>query len=492
MQIVTEGIIPEIPEQNVHESPFPGENEQTKNLSPASIGIAVDVGTTTVVVSVWTLGKRKHLATVADKNEQIKYGCDIIRRISFAARPPLTGSATVVETGPSALHYCIICQLEKMFTKAVALTAQKLPRGFQPQVKQIVITGNTTMLSFVCALPVDDMAAAPFTPASLFDFSSSWKNVRSGKCSPQCTVLDPPTLEVIQSFDSSVIQDETPVYFPPCIGAFIGADTVCAMIAAGIPVPVPAPAQANENDEKSAAPLLLADIGTNSELCLYVPKTKERNARIICTAAASGPAFEAANISCGMPAIDGAIDSVSIASGKISCHVIGGINAKGLCGSGLVSAAAVLLKNNYIDENGAIIHGKSKLGDGSDCIELTPAVYLSQQDIRNLQLAKSAVKTGLEFLTSHIEDGKAPVFCIAGGFGTKMNLNDAKTIGLLPENLSENVVQLGNAALSGASALLFSSSLKEKARQIKKHSVQVNLAAVPDFQERFLNSIDFD
>lgn len=483
MQIVTEEKVPPIPE-----SSSPVENEQTKNLSPASIGIAVDVGTTTIVVSVWTLEKRKHLATVADKNEQIKYGYDIIRRISFATRPPLTGSATVVETGPSALHYCIICQLEKMFAKAVALAAQKLPRGFRPQVKQIVITGNTTMLSFVCALPVDDMASAPFTPASLFDFSSTWKNVQRGSCSPQCVILDSPTPEVLQSFDSSVIQAETPVYFPPCIGAFIGADTVCAMIAAGFPVP----GQTNENDEKSKSPLLLADIGTNSELCLYVPKTEIRNARIICTAAASGPAFEAANISCGMPAIDGAVDSVSIINGKTACHVIGGANAKGLCGSGLVSAAAALFKNKYIDGNGAIIHGKSKLGDGSDCIELTPAVYLSQQDIRNLQLAKSAVKTGLEFLMNHIEDGKTPVFCIAGGFGTKLNLNDARTIGLLPENLNENVVQLGNAALSGASALLFSNSLREKARQIKKHSVQVNLAAVPNFQERFLSSIDFD
>lgn len=485
MQIVTEGAIPEIPESKLAEG-----GAQSESMSPASVGISVDVGTTTVAVSVWTLARRKHLATVADKNEQIKYGYDIIRRISFATRPPLTGSASFIETGPSALHYCIICQLEKMFAKALALAAQKLPRGFQPQVRQIVITGNTTMLSFVSALPVDDMAAAPFKPASLFDFASSWDDVRRGQCSPQCASLDSPTPEVLQAFESSVIRGDTQVYFPPCIGAFIGADTVCAMIAAGFPVP-------GEKNEKSGSveaqqkPLLLADIGTNSELCLYIPENGERKAQIICTAAASGPAFEAANISCGMPAIDGAIDSVSIANGKIFCHVIGNTNAKGLCGSGLVSAAAALLKNSCIDKSGAIIHGKSKLGDGSDCIELTPAVYLSQQDIRNLQLAKSAVKTGLEFLLSHLEDKKDPVFFVAGGFGTKLNLEDARTIGLLPENLDANVVHLGNAALAGASALLFSDSLKEKAARLKKHSVQVNLAAVPNFQEHFLDSIDF-
>lgn len=479
MQIVTDGKIPEIPE------------EIQTALSPASIGLAVDVGTTTVVVSAWTLGKRKHLATVADKNEQIKYGYDIIRRISFATRPPLTGSSNVVESGPSALHYCIICQLEKMFTKVISLASQKLPRGFQPQVKQIVITGNTTMLSFVCGLPVDKMAAAPFTPASLFDFSASWKNVRNGTSSPQCVKLDSPTPEVIQLFDSSTVPSETQVYFPPCIGAFIGADTICAMIAAGFPIP-------NSQDEKSQnlndskkSPLLLADIGTNSELCLYLPESEEKKSRIICTAAASGPAFEAANISCGMPAVDGAIDQVSIINGKFNFHIVGNTPAKGLCGSGLVSLISALFKNKFIDSSGAILRNKSKLGDGTDCIELTPAVYLSQQDVRNLQLAKSAVRTGLEFLLKYVPDEEKTIFCIAGGFGSKLNLSDAKTIGMIPENLDRQTLQLGNAALSGASALLFSKTLKEKARLLKKHSVQVNLAAIPDFQERFLNAIDF-
>lgn len=478
MQIVTEGVVPEIPEQI------------TEAFSPASLGIAVDVGTTTIAVSVWTLGKRKHIATVAEKNDQIKYGYDIIKRIAFSLRPPLTGSATVVETGPSALHYCIICQLEKMFAKAVNLAAQKLPRGFQPAVKQIVITGNTTMLSFVAGTPVDKMATAPFTPATLFDFTSSWELVRNGACCPQCAILDAPTPEMLQIFSSSVISPETKIYFPPCIGAFIGADTVCAMIAAGFPVPPEKGQNFKTEDTDENAPLLLADIGTNSELCLYIPGNKEKSGKIICTAAASGPAFEAANISCGMPAVDGAIDSLSYAGGQLKHHVIGEKNAKGVCGSGLISAAAVFLKNKFIDKNGAIIRGKAKLGDGEDCIELTPAVYISQQDIRNLQLAKSAVKTGLQFLLEKTE--KTPVFCIAGGFGSKINLNEAREIGLFPEISGNEVVQLGNASLSGASALLFSQKLREKARRLKKSSVQVNLAAVPQFQEKFLGSINFE
>ena len=106
---------------------------------------------------------RKHLVTVAEKNNQVRYGYDIIRRIAFAVRPPLTGSSTIIESGPSALHYCIIRQLEKMFSKAIFEAGTKLQRGFQPQVKSIVITGNTTMLSFLTAASVNNMAAAPFT-----------------------------------------------------------------------------------------------------------------------------------------------------------------------------------------------------------------------------------------------------------------------------------------------------------------------------------------
>jgi len=479
MQIVTEGEMPEIPEQIEPEK------------SPADIGIAVDVGTTTIAVSVWALLHRKHLLTIAEKNNQVRFGYDIIRRIAFATRPPLTGSSTVVESGPSALHYCIISQLEKMFAQAVMEAATKLPRGYQPKVSSIVITGNTTMLSFLCNTSVNNMAAAPFTPASLFDIKTTWEKLRNGTTYSYCVSLDNPTPELLKIFESSIISPETEVYLPPCIGAFIGADAICAMISAGFPIPGSKnePSTLRPWESKVTAPLLLADIGTNSELCLYVPDSGEKKGRILCTSAASGPAFEGANISCGMPSIEGAIDKITYTHEKLECHTIGGKNPRGLCGTGLISAVAVMLKNKYIDKNGIITREKAKLGDGTSCIQLTPAVYLSQQDIRNLQLAKSAVKTGLEFLLEHTEE--TPVFCIAGGFGSKINLEEATTIGLLPPQLEKRTIQLGNAALSGASALLFSNVLRDKARALAKKAVQVNLAGIPEFQEHFLKGIDF-
>ena len=479
MQIVTDGQMPEIPEQFEDDS------------SHAELGIAVDVGTTTIAVSVWALSRRKHLVTVAEKNNQVSYGYDIIRRISFAVRPPMTGSSNIVETGHSALHYCLVSQLEKMFARAVLESASRLPRGFRPKVMRIVITGNTAMLSFLTAAPVDNMAAAPFTPPTLFDIVTTWGKIRGGQVFPFRTVLDKPTPELLQVFGSSVISPDTEVYIPPCAGAFIGADTVCAMISAGFPVP------GAKNDSSTLrpwesrvrAPLLLADIGTNSELCLYIPDSDDEKGRILCTSAASGPAFEGANISCGMPAIAGAVDKVTYDNDRLRCHTIGEGNPKGLCGTGLISAVAVMLRNKYIDKNGIIVREKSKLGDGTNCIELTPAVYISQQDIRNLQLAKSAVRTGLDFLLERSE--RTPVFCIAGGFGSKINLEEAAAIGLLPARLEKRTVQLGNAALSGASALLFSNVLRRKAGALAKKSVQVNLAGIPEFQQRFLAGIDF-
>ena len=476
MQIQTEGVMPQIPD----------DYEEQKSL--ADVGLAVDVGTTTVAVSVWSLSTRKCIATVAEQNNQVKYGYDIIRRISYATRPPLTGSAQVVESGPSALHYSIIGQLEKMFTKALALASSKAERGTQLNISRIVITGNTTMLSFVCAVPVDGLAAAPFNPASLFGFTTEWHKVRSGSVSSVCQPLDSPTADMINLYESSVVDESTPVYFPPCIGAFIGADTVCAMLSAGFPSPTSALSQSHTWEAPLKAPLLLADIGTNTEIVLYVPQQEGKPARILCTSAAAGPAFEAANISCGMPSVEGAIDRIEY-NGDLVCHVIGEKNARGICGSGLISAGATLLQNKFIDKNGVFQRSVSKLGDGSICIQLTPAVYLSQQDIRNMQLAKSAVKTGLAYMLER--SPSVPVFCLAGGFGSHINISDACAIGLIPKTLENRCVNLGNAALAGAAALLFSRALRQKVVDLAKHSIQINLAAVPDFQQRYLSSIDF-
>lgn len=456
METLTHGVLPPIP-------------EPPETCSPAHVGIAVDVGTTTVVVSAWAAGTRQMLAGVAEKNRQSRFGGDVISRIAYA----IDGAA---EDGFSRLHYEIVAQLDTLFARVLRTAQAAMPRGVSPAVTGIVLTGNTAMLSLLCGVPVTGLAAAPFTPASLFDLTTCWGDVRAGTVVGEIHTKN--LYGIRTAGAASVIADGTPVYVPPCVGAFVGADTVCAMLAAGFPVP---------GEQSAAAPQLLADIGTNSEIALFVPDSPRLGSRILCTAAAAGPAFEAANISCGMSAVDGAIDSVSLADGRLRCRVIGGGNPRGICGSGVVSAVAALRSCGWIDRSGVIVEGFMQRDDGTRAVPLSPAVYLSQQDVRNVQLAKSAVRTGLQYMIG--QSPSLPVFFLAGAFGTNLPIGAAVTIGLIPPELEGRAVPLGNAALAGAAALLFSPLLRKKCTSLAQKSCQINLAAVPDFQARFLDAL---
>lgn len=436
MQIITEGNLPKIP-------------DFISNFNSLSdVGIAVDIGTTTVVVTVWQLSTRKNLAIVAEKNAQCKYGSDVINRIDASIK---------LQNGEKLLHDCIVNQLEKMFSAAISISSQKLIRGIRPYIRKIVITGNTTMLSFVAKFSVKKIATVPFLPESKFDFETDWKNISDSKI--------------------SVIPQDVKVYFPPVVGAFIGADTVCALLA-------------SDFDFDSKTPFLLSDIGTNSEIALFLPKNEKSDSKILCTAAAAGPAFEGANIEFGMTATSGAIEKIFFENEKIFVSTIDNIKAKGICGSGLISSICVFLENRFIDKDGMIL---KTLENEIAKINLTEDVFVSQNDIRNFQLAKSAVRTGIDFLLEKIdENNKEDIkFFIAGGFGSKIDLFESCKIGLFSDSLLENTIQIGNAALFGATSLLFSDELKNKIKIIAKKSIQINLAAIPNFQDKFLKNLSF-
>jgi len=424
------------------------------DISPADTGIAVDVGTTTVVVCSYSRRTGRRLATAAAQNAQVVFGHDVIERIAYAVRG---GDAAFL-----AVHQSIIELLEKLFSSVLFETAAQLPRGQRPVVSAVVITGNTTMLSFVSGTPVDGLAAVPFTPGSYFGSETDWGAVRNaGQQNGHRRAY-------------SSLEDTVPVYFPPCPGAFIGADTVCAMVASGFPVP------GRSGSDQS---LLLADVGTNCELALSIPPADGKKGRIVCTAAAAGPAFEAANISCGMSALSGAIDQVSRSADAFICHVIDGGPAQGICGSGLLSAVAAALSCGSIDKTGAI-------ADGERSIRLTDTVRITQQDVRNLQLAKTAVAVGTQYLLEKAPR-QLPRLILAGGFGTLLNKDDAAAIGLFPRDLLTDALQVGNASLAGAAAMLFSDSLRTDAQELSRQSFQINLAALPGFQERFIHGLDF-
>lgn len=296
-----------------------------------------------------------------------------------------------------------------------------------------VVTGNTTMLYLLLGHNVAPLAAAPFKADRLFDEHQDFLGL--------------------------------PTYFPPCISAFVGADVSCAVLSSGM----------CRSDEIA----LLCDIGTNGEIALW------KDGKLYVTSTAAGPAFEGAGISCGCGSIKGAIDKVWTKDGKLCVHTIGNAQSVGLCGSGLIDTIAAGLELEQIDESGAL---------ESEAFTISEKVKLLQKDIRAVQLAKAAIAAGIEtvLLAASVPVDAIGKLYIAGGFGSHLNIASAVQIGLIPRMLSEKVIVLGNAALTGAGRLLLDRSYFEEIRRIVSASVHINLGGNAVFGEKFIERMFFE
>ncbi len=249
-------------------------------------------------------------------------------------------------------------------------------------------------------------------------------------------------------------------YLPECISAFVGADITCAVVASGM---------LNKNHS------LLIDIGTNGEI-VY-----NDNGRLLCCSTAAGPALEGAGISQGMPATSGAINKVYTADGKLEFTTIGGAEPVGICGSGIVDAVACLLETGYIDESG-YIEEKVEIANSG--------VFITPEDIRAVQLAKAAIRAGIETVCNNTQNISA--IYLAGGFGSYLDIKNCIRTGLLPENAFGKTVALGNAAGTGASMLLMSRECLEKAKIIAEKSETADLATSSEFFDNYVKYMLFD
>lgn len=332
-------------------------------------GAAVDIGTTTLAARLYD-AKGNLLAETSRLNPQSGFGADVISRIEAA----LGGNAQALADSIRGA----LCDILAELASSAKVDAQKI--------ESAVITGNTVMLSLLTLEDTEPFSHAPFEAKRLFG-------------------------EVLKAseLDMSVLSPEADIYLPPCISAFVGADTVCALLATGL-------------CERDAA--MLVDIGTNGEMAVC-----HENRLTVCSTAA-GPAFEGVGISMGMRGAEGAIDKVSLLNGAPYTHVIGGGKAVGICGSGLVDAAACLLDCEIMDETGTLEEDPFILGE----------VSLTSRDIRMLQLAKSAICAGLLTLleSAGLDPEDVAILYIAGGFGNYLNKKSAARIGLLPRALAEN------------------------------------------------------
>jgi uncharacterized 2Fe-2S/4Fe-4S cluster protein (DUF4445 family) len=288
--------------------------------------------------------------------------------------------------------------------------------------REVLLAGNTAMHHLFCGLDVEPLTRAPFLSPTLGGYR----------------------------FADGELGWPGPAEFLPCLGGFVGSDLLCGIVATSL--------------DEQTRPHALFDIGTNGEVVVGSVR------RIVCASTAAGPAFEGGRIGMGMRAGTGAIDSVHVRDGGLECHVIGGGAARGVCGSGLVDAAACGVELGLIGASGRLTNADRRL-------PLAGAVALAQSDIRELQLAKGAMAAGLRMLAR----GGVEKLYLAGAFGNYIRQASARTIGLLPEDLP--VESVGNSALRGARTLLLAPSARqERLRKIAALSRHVELAADPDFQ----------
>lgn len=378
-------------------------------------GFAVDIGTTTVAMQLFDRASGAVLAERLAENAQRGFGADVISRIEACKTE-----------GLDVLSARINDQLEQM-------AAECLAEAGVERIEESVVTGNSTMLHLYEGLDPASLAVVPFDVQSYFG------------CMSRRTLAG------------------APVYLPRCIGAYVGADIVCAILA---------------SDMLSGGVQLLADIGTNGEMALA------KDGKLLCCATAAGPAFEGAGLSCGMPAAPGAIRAVWREGEQVCYEVVRNEPAKGVCGSGILDALAVMLETEAIDDSGYLEEDYPIGGSG---------VQIDQRDVRQIQLAKSAVCAGLITLMEEegVDAADVQRFSIAGGFGSSMNFGSACAIGLFPAALRDKTGFIGNGALGGASMLLMNKSLREKSEQLAQQATELSLSASPAFMDYYVDCMSF-
>lgn len=334
-------------------------------------------------------------------------------------------------------------ELADVVRKAIGQLLEKLAAQADARVEEIetvVITGNTSMLYFLTGRNPESLSHSPFEADCLF---GEW--MRGGDLSLPCK--------------------DARVYLPPCISAFVGADITTALLAEDVCT----------GTEKK----MMVDIGTNGEIALFL------DGKISCCSTAAGPAFEGAGLSMGMRGVNGAIDHVRWENDTWKFHVIGDGPSRGICGSGVIDGVAGLLDSEIMDETG-YMKEEEILFDGRN--------GLTRKDIRQVQLAKSAIRAGIEtmFYTAKIGKDDLDQFLIAGGFGAYMSVENAQKIGLIPGIPREKIKVCGNAALAGAEKILGSADKLEEAKALAASAATWNLGGDQVFQDYYMENMFFE
>ena len=400
--------------------------------------IAFDLGTTTVVATLLDLETGLPKAVRSLLNAQQPFGADVISRIS----------ATMMDDGALATLRERAHDTLQQLTDEVCEEGGVDPR----EVYEVVITGNVTMIQLALGIDPEPLSMAPFTIAA--------------RRLPEARAAD---------FGLQV-HERAPAVLFPALGAYVGPDIVAGILATGLTL-----------DRRVR---LFIDVGTNSEIVLG------SSAKALATAAPAGPAFEAAQIRCGMRAADGAIEGVKIVDGDVQLTVIGDVDPVGLCGSGLVDAVAELVGAGHLDHSGRFVLDTSdrfgKIGE-ENVFYLSDDVYLSQRDVRELQFAKASIATGWTILCKElgIEPDEVSQVLLGGSFGSYLTAASAVKIGLVPRLPLARIVAAGNVAGEGAKIAALSVTERAAANAVLEEVDYVELSGRSDFNDLFIDQLAF-
>jgi uncharacterized 2Fe-2S/4Fe-4S cluster protein (DUF4445 family) len=415
-------------------------------------GVAVDIGTTTVVVYLCHLPTGRLAAVASEVNPQTQYGEDVISRLQLA----VSG-----EEGLARLHGAVTGAIDELIGRAAGEAG--ISRG---SIYEIVVVGNTCMGHLLLGLEPVGLVRLPFVPI--------FRNAQT-----------------VRAADLGIeIHPDGQVYVAPNIGGYVGADTVGVILASEL--------------DQSDGLRVAVDIGTNGEIVVA------QEGELWACSTAAGPAFEGARISRGMRAATGAIDQVSV-DGDVSYHVIGGVAPVGICGSGLVDAVAELVRVGVVEESGRLrrreeVGGapekvRRRLVENGGGLEFVVAsaqesgsgrpVTITARDIREGQLAKGAIYAGIELVLESL--GRRPEeierLLLAGAFGNYIKRESAVAIGLVPALPAERIVSIGNAAGLGARLALCSVSLRRRAEEIARRVHHVELSEQDGFYDHFAEAM---
>lgn len=407
---------------------------------PPNLGAAIDIGTTTVAAWLYDLKSGVRLGEVGEPNVQRAYGADVISRIQYSIEHP---------GGAAQLRDALRSQINHMLG---ALHSKK------SQIRYLSITGNTTMLHLLSGLNPSSMACTPYTPQSLFG-------------------------EEYPAAELGLSCKRARAFLAPAVSAYVGGDITAGVLATRL-----------YRKRKFG---VLVDVGTNGEIVAGDHKG------LYCCAAAAGPAFEGASIACGMTAREGAVCRVDWKEGRLCYDVIGAAAPQGICGSGLIDLLAVLLRTGAVDRGGRLLpRGEApqevrpyltRDDQNRVCFHITRQVFLTEEDVRKLQLAKAAIRAGIQVLIDACGRSVEEIHTLflAGGFGNALRKESAVEIGLIPPVLLAKIHPVGNAAGSGAIQALLNAEEKKALLRVAARMQYRELSGNPAFEQEYLDAMYF-